>query len=123
MRPSRGQNLGHHVFLTDIALGDVLDGNAGGSGQRCRRLAYPVAQRRRKLRGIVENTNPTRLQKVGHPVGEACSRQRAGDDDPVIERQNADKPITVTIRHKPCHVPLHPAASCYLTSLVPAPPA
>ena len=123
MRPARRQNLGHDIFLTDIVLRDVLNRNAGRGGQRCRRLAHPVAQRRGKLRGIIKDPDTARLEYFGHPLGEARSRQRAGDDNAVVARQNPGEPIMVPIRQKRRHVPLHPAASCYLPSLAPASPA
>ena len=114
VRPASRQNLGHHVFLTDIALGDVLDGNAGSGGQPRRRLAHPVAQRRGKLRRIVEHPDAARVENPGHPFGEARSRQCAGDDDPVVARQNSSEPFTIPIRKQPRHVPLRSAASVNL---------
>jgi hypothetical protein len=57
MLAARFKNLGDDRFLADVALGDVLDGEAGLRRQRRRPLAHPVAQRRGKLRVVEVRTS------------------------------------------------------------------
>jgi hypothetical protein len=51
-------------------------------GQRQRVLANALAQRQRKLQ--VSDSDTARVRKARYPIGAACARRRAADDDAVI---------------------------------------
>jgi hypothetical protein len=122
---SCGQHLGHHVFLADVGLGNVLDRGAVLGGQRLRVGSDALAQRQRELR-VVEDADAARMQKARHALGKACPGQRAGDDEAVVARQHARQVARVP-RRQQLHRSLrsgavHHAASV-LPCLVPARPA
>jgi hypothetical protein len=66
-----------------VVLGNVFDGNASGTRQLGGALAHSIAKRFGKSR-IVEDTDLPRRKKSRHSLRVTGSRQRAGDDDPVI---------------------------------------
>jgi hypothetical protein len=84
---ARGQHLGDHVFLANVGLGYVFDPRTVLGGKRLRVVADAFTQRQRKLR-VVEDSDAVRVQKARHAIGEACARQRTGDDDAVVTRQH-----------------------------------
>ena len=100
-----GNRLGHDVLLADMALRNVLDGNARGFRNLRRVLPHLIAQRGRELR-IIENKDAVRVQKCRHPLGVADTRNRTGDDNPIVTRKNPCDPLVVAFS-KPCrHRPL-----------------
>src|SRR5580704_8759552 len=62
-----GQHLGNHLLLADVAVGNVLDGNAGSRSQLGGALAHTVTKRLGKSR-IVEDADLPRRQKCRHPL-------------------------------------------------------
>jgi hypothetical protein len=88
------QDFGDDRFLADVALADMLDRDPCFSGQRCRRLPHPVAQRRGKVR-IVEDADPVGVEEPRHPLGVADGGQRPGHNNPVVAGQNAGNPVVV----------------------------
>jgi len=120
-----GQHLGHHVFLADVGLGDVLDRRAVLGGQRLRVLADALAQRQRELR-VVEDADAARVEKARHALGKAGLGQRPGDDDAVVARQHARQVLRVP-RREQFHVSLRSfvprQGTRLLSCLVPARPA
>src|SRR5215470_4522050 len=62
MVAARGQHLGNHVLLADLAVGNVLDANAGTRRQLRGALAHAVTKRLGKTR-IIEDADLPRRQK------------------------------------------------------------
>ena len=62
-----GQHLGNHVLLADVAVGNVLDGNAGSRSQLGGALAHTVTKRLGKSR-IVEDTDLPSRKKCRHSL-------------------------------------------------------
>jgi hypothetical protein len=91
-----------NVFLADMRLGEVLDGDARLSGQRCRTVTHAVAQRLGKF-GVIENANALGIQISGHPGGIANHRQRPGDHQSVVARQHPGDPVVVAFRQRLAH--------------------
>jgi len=94
-------------------------------GQRLRIGANALAQRQRELR-IVEDANAARVQKTRHALGKARTRQRAGDDDPVVARQHARQVLLVPGRqqiHGGLRLNVPRKSASLLPCLVPARPA
>ena len=56
MVAAHGQHLGNHLLLADVAVGDVLDGNAGSRSQLGGALAHTITKRLGKSR-IVEDAD------------------------------------------------------------------
>ena len=94
----------NNIFLTDMRLGDVLDGNSRFGGQRCRTVAHAVAQRLGKL-GVVEDADALGIQIPGHPGSIANPRQRAGDHQSVVARKYPADPVVVAFRQRLAHPP------------------
>jgi hypothetical protein len=113
---------GDDVLLADVVLGNVFDGNA--SGKLGGALAHSIAKRFGKSR-IVEDPDLPRRKKSRHSLRVTGSRQRAGDDDPVIAGEHAGEALAVTLRQRlsqpPLPLPASPAS--ILACLVPASPA
>src|ERR1700719_3797156 len=63
MIPPLGQYFGDHLFLANMALGDVLDRNPRLARNRRRLLTHSITQRRGKLR-VVENTYALRISDL-----------------------------------------------------------
>ena len=93
----------NNIFLADMRLGDVLDGNARLSGQRYRTVTHAVTQRLGKFR-VVEDADAFGIQISGHPGGIAHHRQRPGDHQSVVARQHPGDPVVVAIRQRLAHV-------------------
>ena len=85
-----GEHLGDDALLADVALGNVLDGHAGGTGQLGGADAHPIPQRFGKSR-IVEDPDLPGREKCRHSLRIAGSRQCAGDDDPIITGEHTDE--------------------------------
>ena len=88
--------------LRTCGLREVLDGDPGLGGQRCRTLAHPIAQRHGKLR-VVEDADAVGIEKPGHPLGIANRRQRPGDHHPVVAGQHPGDPVVVALRQRLAH--------------------
>src|SRR5207253_9009580 len=116
------------VVLADVVLGNVFDGNASGTrqlgGALALALAHAIAKRFGKSR-IVEDADLPRRKKYRHSLRVTGSRQRAGDDDPVIAGEHPGEALAVTLRQRlPQPRLLLPASpACILACLVPALPA
>src|SRR5499433_4246407 len=67
MVAARGQHLSNHVLLADLAVGNVLDANAGTRRQLRGALAHAVTKRLGKTR-IIEDADLPRRQKGRHAV-------------------------------------------------------
>ena len=84
----------------------------------------PIAKRFGKSR-IVEDPDLPRRKKSRHSLRVTGSRQRAGDDDPVIAGEHPGEALAVTLRQRlpqpPLLLPASPAS--ILACLVPASPA
>ena len=115
---------GDDVLLADVVLGNVFDGNASGTRQLGGALAYSIAKWFGKSR-VVEDPDLPRRKKSRHSLRVTGSRQRAGDDDPVIAGEHPGEALAVTLRQRlpqpPLLLPASPAS--ILTCLVPASPA
>jgi len=115
---------GDDVLLADVVLGNVFDGNASGTRQLGGALAHSIAKRFGKSR-IVEDPDLPRRKKSRHSLRVTGSRQRAGDDDPVIAGEHPGEALAVTLRQRlpqpPLLLPASPAS--ILARLVPASPA
>src|SRR6476661_8088216 len=83
MVAAHGKYLGDDVFLADVLLGNVFDGDASRTGQFGSAVAYAITKRFGKSR-IVEDPDLPRRKKPHHPLRIAGPGQRAGDDDPVV---------------------------------------
>lgn len=81
------QHLGHHLFFTDVALGDVLDLDTGLGTQRVRPRADALAQRLDKAR-VVKDADALGVQKARHASRVTRPRQRARNHDAVVARQH-----------------------------------
>ena len=112
------------VLLADVVLGNVFDGNASGTRQLGGALADPIAKRFGKS-WIVEDPDLPRRKKSRHSLRVTGSRQRAGDDDPVVAGEHPGEALAVTLRQRlPQPRLLLPASpACILACLVPALPA
>jgi hypothetical protein len=108
-----GEHLGDDALLADVALGNVLDGHAGGTGQLGGADAHPIPQRFGKSR-IVEDPDLPGREKCRHSLRIAGSRQCAGDDDPIITGEHTGEALAVPLRHQvpqpPLPFPTPPAA-------------
>jgi len=118
------EHLGNDLFLADVVLGNVFDGNAGSTGQRGSAVADAITKRFGKSR-IVEDPDLPRIQKPRHSLRIAGPGQRAGDDDPVVAGEYPGKALAVTLRQQLPQIPLpFPASPALMLScLVPASPA
>ena len=81
---------GDDILLADVVLGNVFDGNAGGTRQRGGALAYSIAKWFGKPR-IVEDPDLPGREKCCHSLRIAGPRQCAGDDDPIITGEHTDE--------------------------------
>src|ERR1700680_2677620 len=115
---------GDDVLLADVVLGNVFDGNASGTRQLGGALAHSIAKRFGKSR-IVEDPDLPRRKKSRHSLRVTGSRQRAGDDDPVIAGEHPGEALTVNLRQRLPQPPLllPASAASILACLVPATPA
>src|ERR1700680_5274019 len=122
--PTDRKHPGDDVLLADVVLGNVFDGNASGTRQLGGALAYSIAKWFGKSR-IVEDPDLPRRKKSRHSLRVTGSRQRAGDDDPVIAGEHPGEALAVTLRQRlpqpPLLLPASPAS--ILACLVPATPA
>jgi hypothetical protein len=91
MVAAHGKDLGDDVFLANVLLGNVFDGDASRTGQFGSAVAHPITKRFGKSR-IVEDPDLPRRKKPHHALRIAGPGQRAGDDDPVV----AGNPATPT---------------------------
>jgi len=116
-----GQHLGNHLLLADVAVGNVLDGNAGGRSQLGGALAHTVTKRLGKSR-IVEDADLPRRQKCRHPLCITHPGQRTGDDDPVVAGEHPGEALAVTLSQQPPQppLPLPTSDASILSCLVPA---
>ena len=118
------KHLGDDVFLADVALGDVLDGHASGTGQLGGAFAHPITKRFGKSR-IIKDLDLPRRKKPRHSPRIAGPRQRAGDDNPVVAGEYPGEALAVTLRQAlpqpPLPLPTSPASTS--SCLVPALPA
>ena len=113
MIPSLGKYLGDHLFLANVALGDVLDRNPSLASNRRRLLTHPITQRRRKLR-IVENADPLRIKKVGHAPCKARPWKRSSNQNTIVAGQHTCDMLTIAFRQRPRHLcPRPPIPSRY----------
>src|SRR5215472_16777024 len=121
MLAADGEHFGDDVFLADVALGNVLDGNAGSTRQFSGALAHAIAKRFGKSR-IVEDPDLPCRKKCCHPVRVAGAGQGTGDNDPVVARKHAGEALAVTLGEQLRQLPLpHPtSAASILSCLVPA---
>jgi len=68
MVAAQGKHLGDNVFLANVVLGNVFDGDARRTRQRGGALTHPIPQRFGKSR-IVEDPYLPRGKKCGHSFG------------------------------------------------------
>ncbi|MBI3156021.1 MAG: hypothetical protein HYZ20_11480 [Burkholderiales bacterium] len=123
--PARGQHARHQILLAHVALVDVLDGHPVGLRDFLRTLSHAIAQRLGKAR-VVEDADASRIQKARHPAGVARTGQRAGDDDPVVARQDPVQVRRVSFnqcRRRHDRLPFCRVAGNRIACLVPALPA
>jgi hypothetical protein len=115
---------GDDVLLADVVLGNVFDGKASGTRQLGGALAHSIAKRFGKSR-IVEDPDLPGRKKSSHSLRVTGSRQRAGDDDPVVAGEHPGEALAVTLRQRLRQLllllPASPAS--ILACLVPALPA
>src|SRR5467141_2524375 len=97
MGAAHRKHLGDDVLLADVALGDVLDGNASGTGQLGGAFAHPITKRFGKSR-IIKDLDLPRRKKPRHSPRIAGPRQRAGDDNPVVAGEYPGEALAVTLR-------------------------
>jgi hypothetical protein len=83
MVAAHGKYLGDDIFLANVLLGNVFDGDASRTGQFGIAVAHAITKRFGKSR-IVEDPDLPRRKRPHHPLGIAGPGQRAGDDDPVV---------------------------------------
>src|SRR5499427_8607572 len=121
MVAARGQHLGNHVLLADLAVGNMLDGNGGTRRQLGGALAHAVTKRLGKSR-IIEDADLPRRQKGRHAVRVARPGQGAGDDDPVIAGERSSEALAVTLGQQPPQpsLPRDTSDASILPCLVPA---
>ena len=105
MVAAHGKYLGDDVFLADVLLGKVFDGDASRTGQFGSAVAHPITKRFGKSR-IVEDPDLPRRKKPHHPLGIAGPGQRAGDDDPVVAGEHPGEALAVTLRQRLPQPPL-----------------
>src|SRR5262249_27504156 len=115
------EHLGNHLLLADVAVGNVLNGNAGSRSQLGGALAHTVTKRLGKSR-IVEDADLPRRKKCRHPFRIARPGQGPGDDDPVVAGEHPSETLAVTLGQQPPHpsLPLHTPDASILSCLVPA---
>ena len=107
---------GDDVLLADVVLGNVFDGNASGTRQLGGALAHSIAKRFGKSR-IVEDPDLPGRKKSRHSLRVTGSRQRAGDDDPVIAGEHPGEALAVTLRQRLSTSPPVPRVSCVYFNL------
>lgn len=115
------EHLGNHLLLTEVAVGNMLDGNAGSCGQLGGALAHTVTKRLGKAR-IIEDADLPRRQECRHPFCITHPGQRTADDDPVVARQHPGEALAVTLAQQRPQPSLPPPTSdpSILSCLVPA---
>src|SRR6516165_712255 len=94
------EHLGNHLLLADVAVGNMLDGNANSRGQLGGALAQTVTKRLGKSR-IVEDADLPRRQECRHPFCITHPGQCTGDDDPVVAREHPGEALAVTLAQQP----------------------
>jgi hypothetical protein len=107
MIPPLGQYLGDHLFLANVALGDVLDRNPRLARDRRRLLTHSITQRHGELR-VVENAYALRIKNVGHASREARSGKRSGNQDTIEAGQYTCKMFAIPFRQQTRHCRLSP---------------
>src|SRR6202043_4162423 len=105
MVAAHGKDLGDDVFLANVLLGNVFDGDASRTGQFGSAVAHAITKRFGKSR-IVEDPDLPRRKKPHHPFRIAGPGQRAGDDDPVVAGEHPGEALAVTLRQQLPQPPL-----------------
>src|SRR6201988_3137481 len=104
---------GDEGFPGNVVFGNVFEGNAIGTRQLGGALAHSIAKRFGKSR-IVKDPDLPRRKKSRHSLRVTGSRQRAGDDDPVIAGEHPGEALAVTLRQwlpqPPLLLPASPAS-------------
>jgi hypothetical protein len=103
MIPPLGQYFGDHLFLANMALGDVLDRNPRLARNRRRLLTHSITQRRGKLR-VVENTYALRIKNVGHAPRKARPWKRSGNQNTIVAGQHTRDMLAIPFRQQPRHL-------------------
>ena len=124
MVAAHGKYLGDDVFLANVLLGNVFDGDASRTGQFGSTVAHAITKRFGKSR-IVEDPDLPRRKKPHHPLRIAGPGQRAGDDDPVVAGEHPGEAPAVTLCQKlpQAPLPVRVFPTSILSCLVPASPA
>src|SRR5580700_4836265 len=107
MIPPLGQYLGDHLFLANVALGDVLDRNPSLARNRRRPLTHPIPQRHAELR-VDENAYALRIKNVGHASRKARPWKRSRDQNSIVAGQHTRDMLTIAFRQRPRHAGLLP---------------
>src|SRR5580700_6863649 len=115
MIPPLGQYLGDHLFLANVALGDVLDRNPSLARNRRRPLTHPIPQRHAELR-VDENAYALRIKNVGHASRKARPWKRSRDQNSIVAGQHTRDMLTITFRQRTSH-PASPPPST-LSSMI-----
>src|SRR5580704_2762005 len=115
MIPPLGQYLGDHLFLANVALGDVLDRNPSLARNRRSPLTHPIAQRHGELR-VVENAYALRIKNVGHASRKARPRKRSRDQNSIVAGQHTRDMLAIPFRQRTSH-PASPPPST-LSSMI-----
>src|SRR5580700_130628 len=105
MVAAHGKYLGDDVFLANVLLGNVFDGDASRTGQFGSAVAHAITKRFGKSR-IVEDPDLPRRKNPHHPFRIAGPGQRAGDDDPVVAGEHPGEALAVTLRQQLPQPPL-----------------
>src|SRR5882672_5051173 len=124
MVAAHGKYLGNDVFLADVLLGNVFDGDASRTSQCGSAVAHAITKRFGKSR-IVEDLDLPRRKKPRHSLRVAGPGQRTGGDDPVVAGEHSSEALAVTLRQRLLQplLPLPASPSLILSCLVPDSPA
>src|SRR5260370_41206019 len=96
MGAEKRKRLGDDVLVAEVAIGDVLDGTASGTGQLGGAFAHPITKRFGKSR-IIKDLDLPRRKKPRHSPRIAGPRQRARDDNPVVAGEYPGEALAVTL--------------------------
>jgi hypothetical protein len=111
MIPPLVQYLGDHLFLANVALGDVLDRNPSLARNRRCLLTHSITQRRSKLR-VVENAYALRIKNVGHAPRKARPWKRPGNQNTIVAGQHTRDMLAIPFRQRTSH-PASPTSSAF----------
>jgi len=100
-----GKYLGDDVFLANVLLGNVFDGDASRTGQFGSAVAHAITKRFGKSR-IVEDPDLPRRKETPSSPSHSRPGQRAGDDDPVVAGEHPGEALAVTLRQQLPQPPL-----------------